>query len=91
MGFELLRNPDYVHLNFSDWPQFLKIAVEHGWVPAGTVAPNNFPEQWDPMEYFSNDWQAVADADARALGAALDRVSIGVGLGPPIGIQKGPL
>jgi hypothetical protein len=73
MGFDLLRNPDCVHLNAFGWPALLEIAVGHGWEPAGTLAPDDFPGEWDPMEYVSNDWQAVADADARALGEAFDR------------------
>jgi hypothetical protein len=48
-------------------------ALDEYEIPAGTLAPDDFPGEWDPMEYVSTDWQAVAGADARALGEAFDR------------------
>ena len=63
--------------------------IEHGWEPTGTEPPNlewlgPFDDDWleertaRPLRswdgnYFTNDFQRVTDADARALGEALLR------------------
>jgi len=63
----------------------LDFAIEHGWQPAGTMAPDYCqlygmqPAEADGLRrsweggYDSNDWQEVTDSDARALGEALLR------------------
>ena len=61
-----------------------EIWIQHGWQPAGTMAPPDYCQQhgvqpadgligsWDGA-YDSNDSQELTDSDARALGEALLR------------------
>jgi hypothetical protein len=85
MGYDLCRGHDCWRFDVSAWQPVLDFAIEHGWQPAGTMAPDyrqlygmepaeadGLSRSWDG-EYCSNDWQEVTDSDARALGEALLR------------------
>jgi hypothetical protein len=64
---------------WAGWEDCLAVAQAFGWKPAGTAAPD--PRKWDDVPvitgwngtYFTNDYQEVTDADARALSLALNR------------------
>jgi hypothetical protein len=72
MGMDLLGNHGDERFSASAWDNCLERAIEFGWEPEGTVAPTDWSGEWDGG-YCSNDWQAVTDRDARALGEALVR------------------
>jgi hypothetical protein len=79
----------YFRTNNWGWGELLKLACKYGWQPVGTEAPGEVtitdpktgeswreryhdPEKWDGT-YFTNDYQIVTDADAKALGETLER------------------
>lgn len=74
MGVDLIgAGRSVFSANWSYWRHCLRIASAFGWVPAGTIAP----EEWSGEEswcgtYFSNDLQKVLDHDAKSLAQALD-------------------
>jgi hypothetical protein len=72
MGMDLLGNHGDERFSARVWWECLERAIEFGWEPEGTVAPTYWLGEWHG-EYFGNDWQAVTDRDARALGEALVR------------------
>jgi len=72
MGMDLLREGVNERFSAISWCECLKRAIEFGWTPEGTVAPLDFPGQWDG-DYCGNDFQQVTDRDARGLGEALLR------------------
>ena len=57
------------------WDRLLQLAVEAGWQPQGTEAPDERDGVWDGeglAAYCSNDGQYVSAEDAASLGDALD-------------------
>jgi hypothetical protein len=65
-----------VGFNWSAWVFCLDIAKGFGWVPLGTVAPENWNEAEQGVwggGYFTNDLQWVTKEDAVSLAHALDR------------------
>ena len=73
MGVDFVGHGE-LSLTWPQWRGCFALARAFGWAPAGTLAPHDYrrPELWDG-DYFSNDVQVVADADAQAMGTALDR------------------
>ncbi len=65
------------------WAMVLKLALDTGWKPGGTEAPEDFygevepdgftTKQWNPRNYFSRRGQRVTDEDATAIADALVR------------------
>ena len=85
MGYDLMGAHDTWRFQIGAWRPVLNFAIEHGWQPEGTKAPDYCglygmqPAEaeahrlsWDGG-YYGNDWQEVTDSDARALGEALLR------------------
>src|ERR1700687_3816583 len=78
MSKDLVRDtePMDFRCNNAFWRDVLALAHAYGWQPAGTVPPE-LPEDfepktdWDPRNYFTNDYQTVTDGDARAIADAL--------------------
>jgi hypothetical protein len=72
------------HANWSGWRLLFDLGVAFGWEPGGT-APQKMvvddaagtyvfkPDDGAPMGYFTNDYQRVIDADAKAWSDALYR------------------
>ena len=59
--------------NHQTWCGLLELARTHGWKPAGTEAPSEYPEDhWDG-NYTSNASQCISAADAASIADALDR------------------
>jgi hypothetical protein len=83
MGFDLHGRGGHFRCGGFGWAFCLRVAHEFGWEPAGTklteASPDAqheaFAEQAAAWQggYDSNDWQEVADEDAKAIAAALDR------------------
>lgn len=73
MGMDLMGFGTTEHLSQSFWLAVLEMASSFGWEPAGTRPQDAFDDEWDAMNYWSNDYQEVSDADAKALGEALNR------------------
>jgi hypothetical protein len=74
MGYDLMGHGG-ASFQWDDWHQLLRIAVNFGWQPAGTVAPSDYDGQWGGW-YCTNDMQEVTKNDARALGVALYRAIV---------------
>ena len=65
------------------WAMVLRMALDSGWRPQGTDAPDDFygeveadgytTKQWNPRNYFSRRGQRVRDEDAAAIADALTR------------------
>lgn len=77
MGMDLSGPGGEFWWDFFRWHKLLRIALRHGWEPAGTLLPLvetvEFPEEdWDGG-YVSNDHQLVTAEDAAALADALER------------------
>ena len=72
MGMDLLGKHGDERFSASAWRECLERASEFGWQPEGTLTPTDWHGEWNGS-YFSNDWQAVTDRDARTLGEALLR------------------
>jgi hypothetical protein len=89
MGYDLHGRGGYFSCNGSAWYHCLNIARAVGWEPAGTIyngppevrffgAEANpdelrkWAQEWDGS-YTYNEYQTVADDDAKAFAAALDR------------------
>jgi hypothetical protein len=101
MGFDLRGAGGVLHLNWSGWFYCLRVARAFGWEPAGTeepkltmydpdgrlVAVTSNGQKWDGG-YFTNDYQAVTDADAKALAAALDRAITAVETGAELSAEQ---
>lgn len=93
MGMDLLGLGGIGHgeISFNNgfWYTLLEIAEIFGWQPAGTVKPSDYDGRWNGS-YFTNDFQEVTDADARALSDALQRAVaantalVAVGSGQPL-------
>lgn len=69
---DLLGNHGDERFSASAWRQCLKRAIQFGWEAEGTAAPTNWSGEWNGG-YIGNEWQALTDRDARALGEALVR------------------
>lgn len=65
---EALRRDDYLPDAWGGWVDAFTIGILYGWRPAGTE--HDDPD-WEGG-YCSNDGAYVTDADARALGSALE-------------------
>jgi hypothetical protein len=84
MSYDLSRGHDSWNFSIREWNFVLRFGIEHGWQPAGTMAPPDYCQQhgvqpaddligsWDG-HYDGNDSQKLTDSDARALGEALLR------------------
>ncbi len=73
MGMDLIGDSVTVFLSNVSWLKALRLAEQHGWAPAGTVAPgSNTDCRWSGT-YWSNDGQQISAADAAAFAAALER------------------
>ena|SRR5436305_10249625 len=72
MGVDLVGHGSEESFNWAAWRALYQIAISFGWKPAGTLPPEGFVGEWN-AGYFSNDLQAVTDADALAMGKALNR------------------
>ena len=82
MGMDLIGRGGSMSLHWDDWRSLLKLAEQYGWQPEGTDQGRLSQEGKDQASghswsgtYFSNDYQIVADSDARALGQALLRAA----------------
>lgn len=64
----------------ASWAMVLRLALNHGWRPAGTEEPEGWsgqthdgrPRLWNPRNYWARRGQGVAAEDAAALAAAVD-------------------
>ena len=86
MGMDLVGKHGGKSFQIHGWRMCLDRAIEFGWTPEGTVAPTDFPGEWQGG-YYSNDFQAVTDSDARALGEALLRAVVALSAPGPDKVQ----
>lgn len=82
MGMDLrAANGKYACTSAAHWFDLLKKAEELGWEPMGTVLTRDYYPYSDddiakwPGRYVSNDAQVILEEDAKALAAALRRMS----------------
>lgn len=72
MGYDLTSDSGAeTRFNGAGWALLLSVAEEYGWIPAGTLAPED--DDSDPWsgDYDQNAGQRVRAEDAAAMGAAL--------------------
>ena len=85
MGYNLIGAHNDFRVGSGTWGRILRVALDHGWEPAGTLAPNigshdengewvpdDIGSAWDGT-YFFNNYQIVTEEDAAALANALER------------------
>ena len=74
MGYDLTNAAgEYHQWKSLGWWHLLNLAKSYGWVPQGTQAPDEMPDKWDG-NYFRNEGQKIAAADASELAVALERL-----------------
>lgn len=78
MSFSLSSEHSEFRFNNSGWYEVLRLALEHGWEPAGTVLERGQNEWFAPIcdwqgGYDTNDYQKVTADDARALADAVEK------------------
>ena len=73
---ELVRQQDHLEFTVYVWGEILKFARLYGWLPAGTLPPEDCDaeeqDRWDG-NYVLNGGQSVRPTDAWAFGEALAR------------------
>ncbi len=56
-------------INNRGWRRIYNLARMYGWNPRGT---QSIDQEWDPMNYFTNDGQKVTTEDALEFGKAIE-------------------
>jgi hypothetical protein len=60
-------------LGVGAWAQCLDLAEKHGWIPCGTLPPDELKDYPWNGSYYGNNGQWVTAADARQMADALER------------------
>jgi hypothetical protein len=67
------RKEKWFIVNNRGWRRIYRLATMFDWKPEGTRPPESWenPQEWDPMNYFSNDGQIVNSLDANLLAESI--------------------
>ena len=68
MGIDVINRR--VSYSWGGWEHLFKVGLQYGWKPLGTLRPGDFDGDWGGG-YFSNDFQIVAEEDAKNWSGAI--------------------